>query len=82
MISGLRTWPSAASGSLGAGAQSTLGAMPEWDLSDLYPGPKSAEVVADLETAAARAKSLKTRYQGSIAALGRDGEALAQAVAD
>ncbi len=82
MTSGIRPLLSAVGGASEPAARPTLGTMPEWDLSDLYPGPGSAEVAADLEEAGKRAKSLKTRYQGKIAGLGRDGAALAQAVAD
>ncbi len=27
----------------------TLGTLPEWDLADLYPGPQSPEIAADLD---------------------------------
>ncbi len=74
--------PRAVRSAAGPGAAPALGAMPEWDLSDLYADPKSPKVGADLEEARKRAKSLKDRYQGKIAGLGRDGEALAQALAD
>jgi len=63
------------------GAAHHLGRMPEWNLADLYPGPQSPAVSADLERARQQAADLKTRYQGKIAGLGRDGEALGQAVA-
>jgi oligoendopeptidase F len=62
------------------GGATDLGSMPEWDLSDLYPGPQSKEVADDLERARKQAKDLKSRYQGKIAGLGRDGAALAEAV--
>jgi oligoendopeptidase F len=57
-----------------------LGPMPEWDLSDLYPSPKSGRVAEDLERAKAAAKDLKERYQGKLVAMGSDGAALAAAV--
>ncbi len=56
-----------------------LGSLPEWDLSDLYPGPDSTELTSDLERAAADATAFQARYQGSLAKLG--GDALAEAVA-
>ncbi|HEX4892498.1 MAG TPA: M3 family oligoendopeptidase [Hyphomicrobiaceae bacterium] len=58
-----------------------LGTMPEWDLTDLYPSPKSPEVQRDLEKAKADAKALKDKYQGKLVSLGRDGGALAEAIA-
>ncbi|MGE5510228.1 MAG: M3 family oligoendopeptidase [Bacteroidota bacterium] len=58
-----------------------LGPMPEWDLSDLYPGPRSKAVASDLERAKRLAKELNARYQGRLVALGRNGTALAEAVA-
>ncbi len=59
-----------------------LGAMPEWDLSDLYPDPQSPELKADLEKAAESAKAFKERYQGRLAELAREGDALAAAIRD
>ncbi|MGH6959575.1 MAG: M3 family oligoendopeptidase [Dongiaceae bacterium] len=55
-----------------------LGALPEWDLSDLYPGPQSAPLQADLVSAAEEAKTFRKRYQGKLAGL--DGAALGGAV--
>ncbi len=46
-----------------------LGPLPEWDLSDLYPGPESAELKRDLERAAADAKAFAKRHQGKVASL-------------
>jgi oligoendopeptidase F len=43
--------------------------LPEWDLSDLYQGPDSAELKADLAQAGERAKDFAGRYQGKVAAL-------------
>ena len=45
------------------------GALPEWDLADLYPGRDSAELSRDLDAAAAEAKAFRERYQGKLAAL-------------
>ncbi len=56
-----------------------LGALPEWDLADLYPGPDSPELAADLRRAAADAKAFHARYAGKIAEL--DGPRLGRAVA-
>ncbi|HLB78915.1 MAG TPA: oligoendopeptidase F, partial [Dongiaceae bacterium] len=57
-----------------------LGRLPEWDLSDLYPGPQSAELAAELARAAAAAADFRDRYRGRLAAL--DGAVLGAAVAD
>src|SRR5262245_8716310 len=59
-----------------------LGPMPVWDLRDLYPGPQSEAVQADLRKAAAEAKSIKERYEGQLATLAKDGAPLAEAIAD
>jgi oligoendopeptidase F len=61
-------------------AQPALENLPEWDLSDLYPGPGSAELAADLERAAAEAKAFREAHQGKLAGL--DGAALAAALRD
>jgi oligoendopeptidase F len=58
-----------------------LGPMPVWNLTDLYPGPKSKAVQADLERAAAEAERIKERYQGKLAAVAGNGAALAEAIA-
>lgn len=82
-----RTTPAAEGAALspveaaGSPASAELGSMPEWDLSDLYPGPKSKAVASDLERARRLAKELKTLYQGRLVGLGADGAALAEAVA-
>ena len=59
--------------------ETDLGALPQWDLGDLYPATDSAELAADLERAGAEAKAFNARYAGNIAALG--GAELGQAVA-
>jgi oligoendopeptidase F len=55
--------------------------MPVWDLRDLYPGPQSPEIEADLKKGAAEAKRIKARYEGRLAALARDGAPFAGAIA-
>jgi oligoendopeptidase F len=57
-----------------------LGALPEWDLGDLYPGPEAPALGRDLEAAEAAAKAFGERYQGRLAGLG--GGALGAAVAE
>jgi len=58
-----------------------LGPMPTWNLADLYAGPNSKAVQADLEKAAGEAQRMRQRYQGKLAALGGNGAALAEAIA-
>ena len=61
------------------GQEGSLGALPEWDLSDLYPGRDSPGLHRDLEGAAKEAAAFQARYQGRLAGL--SGEALGEAVA-
>ena len=64
-------------------AASELGAMPEWQLSDLYPGADAPELKRDLDTGATGARDLKARTQGRLADLAaKDPKALARAIAD
>jgi oligoendopeptidase F len=58
-----------------------LGPMPAWDLRDLYPGPQSKEVEADLKEASAGAKLFKERYEGKLTALAREGAPFGEAIA-
>ncbi|MFZ1105344.1 MAG: M3 family oligoendopeptidase [Hyphomicrobiaceae bacterium] len=58
-----------------------LGPMPVWDLRDLYPGPQSREVEADLKRAAAGAKRFKETYEGKLAALAKEGAPFGEAIA-
>lgn len=57
-----------------------LGNLPEWDLTDLYPAPDSAELAADLDKAEAVAKAFSQRYDGKLAAISGDdfGDAIAE----
>jgi oligoendopeptidase F len=57
----------------------TLGALPVWDLSDLYPTPDGDEIKSDLAQAREQAQSFADRYQGKLAGL--DGAGLAEALA-
>jgi oligoendopeptidase F len=57
-----------------------LGDLPEWDLGDLYPGPDSPELKADLDRSAAAAIAFRERFAGKLAAL--SGAALGGAIAD
>jgi oligoendopeptidase F len=59
-------------GPAGAAAESAkdaLGALPQWDLRDLYPGRDSPELKRDIERVAAAAQEFRTRYEGKLAAL-------------
>ena len=47
--------------------QDSLGALPEWDLSDLYPAPDSDRLDADLKAAEAKAKQFRDGHQGRLA---------------
>ena len=62
-----------------AAAKADAGALPGWDLSDLYPGPRSDEVRRDLERAAAAAEALHEEFAGRVGDL--DGEILADLIA-
>src|SRR6266853_52393 len=60
-----------------------VGALPEWDLSDLYAGVDSPEIARDLARADALCLAFEERYKGKLAALARSpdgGKALAAAV--
>src|SRR5205085_2411821 len=46
-----------------------LGPLPEWDLSDLYPGRDSPELARDLSQLAADAASFRAKYEGRLAQL-------------
>jgi oligoendopeptidase F len=61
-------------------ATADLGALPEWDLNDLYPGPDSPALEADLKRAGEGAKRFRAAHEGKLAGL--DGAALAAAVKD
>src|SRR5215470_9481246 len=63
--------------------KSDVGTLPEWDLSDLYTGLDSPEIVGDLARSDALCLAFEERYKGKLAALasGPDGgKALAAAV--
>jgi oligoendopeptidase F len=65
------------------GGKTKLGSLPEWNLTDLYQGPESPKLKADLETSERAADAMQERYAGKLAALldgGKGGTPLAQAV--
>jgi oligoendopeptidase F len=57
-----------------------LGALPEWNLDDLFPGMESAEYKSALAAAAADSAAFARRYRGRLAAAAADGDKLAEAV--
>lgn len=59
-------------------AQSELGVLPEWNLSDLYPGPDSEALSKDLHKLAEDAKAFREQYAGRI--VGLDGTDLGRAI--
>ena len=58
--------------------QTALAELPEWDLSDLYPGRDSEALERDLVRLASDAEAFRVRYQGHLAAL--SGAALGAAI--
>jgi len=61
----------------------TLGALPEWNLADLYDAPESPALKKDLDTAEQAAEAMNQRYAGKLSDLlagGEGGAALAQSV--
>jgi len=64
-------------------AEPKLGALPEWNLADLYSGPDAAELKADLATSQRAAEAMHERYCGKLALIveeGKGGAKLAEAV--
>src|SRR5215468_7675436 len=60
-----------------------IGALPEWDLSDLYAALDSPEVADDLARSDAQCLAFEERYKGKLAALAsgpEGGKALAAAI--
>jgi oligoendopeptidase F len=60
-----------------------LGALPEWNLDDLYPGLDSPELKWDLENAETRCGAFETDFKGKLAAMAAGpaaGKVLAAAV--
>ncbi len=61
-------------------AASGVGALPVWDLSDLYRAPDDPRLAADLDRAGTDAAAFETRFTGKLG--GMDGDALAGAIAE
>ncbi|MGC1179684.1 MAG: M3 family oligoendopeptidase [Methyloceanibacter sp.] len=67
----------------GSGEAPAKQTLPEWNLADLYSGPDSPALKANLETSERAAAAMQESYAGKLAALadgGKGGVALAQAV--
>jgi len=60
--------------------QADIGALPEWDLADLYPATDSGALEADLTAAAAKAEAFEARYGGKLESL--SGDKLGAAIAE
>jgi len=56
-----------------------LGAMPTWNLTDLYPANDSPELKSDLSAAQSEAKAFEADYKGKLDALAKSGK-LAEAI--
>jgi oligoendopeptidase F len=70
---------SSAPAKAGAPAQgSPAGELPTWDLNDLYPGPDSPEVEAELSAALAEARAFEQAHAGELEKM--SGRALAAAI--
>ncbi len=52
-----------------ATGQADLGALPDWDLSDLYPAPQAPELAADLDWLEAACADFARDYEGRLAGL-------------
>ncbi|SEL74710.1 oligoendopeptidase F [Bosea lupini] len=61
--------PAIARAAYAGGAAEALGALPEWDLTHLYPAMDSPAFAADVERAAAEARRFAELYRGKLAAL-------------
>jgi oligoendopeptidase F len=59
----------AAEGTAAIEKKAALGALPEWDLSDLYPGRDSPALAHDLAQLAQDAEIFRQRYEGRLAGL-------------
>ncbi len=60
--------------------ENEFGDLPEWNLSDLYKGPDDPAVAKDLGNASRDALGIKSRYQGHLAEIAKDGAKLTIAI--
>lgn len=56
-----------------SGPEPKLGALPVWNLDDLYPGPDSAQLKQDLEWLETACRSFAETFEGRIASLDSEG---------
>ncbi|MDB5571586.1 MAG: oligoendopeptidase [Hyphomicrobiales bacterium] len=73
-----------ATASASAAAAADLGALPEWNLADLYPGMESDAYKGDLARAEAECRAFAEAWRGKLAAIAGKpggGETLARAIA-
>src|SRR5262245_24020550 len=61
-------------------ARAELGALPEWNLADLYPAPESPQLRQDLDRADRDTKQFAGKWRGRLAGL--PGGELAVAIAE
>lgn len=61
-----------------AHSNADLGHLPEWKLSDLYPGMDSAEYARDLARADAECRAFSSRFRGQLDAIARAPDAAQQ----
>ena len=54
--------------------------LPEWDLTDIYQAPDSAEIESDFQRADILSKDFAKRYRGNLADL--NGDEMGQAIGD
>jgi oligoendopeptidase F len=67
---------------LSSPATSEFGALPEWDLDDLYPGMDSPEFKRDLSAVADLALKFEQRYMGNLTDFLDDPDRIAEAIAE
>jgi oligoendopeptidase F len=65
----------AATGASASKREPNLGALPEWNLADLYPSMQAPAFASDLDRAARECKAFADRYRGKLAALAVEGDA-------
>jgi oligoendopeptidase F len=66
-----------------APGDASIGALPEWNLADLYPALDAPEVARDLERGAAECEAFEVDYKGKVVAMASAADAgrrLAEAV--
>ena len=74
----LRPLRDASGAAAGGDGAEPLGALPEWDLSDLYPAPDAPEIAADLDKVKTGAAAFAADYEGKLETL--SGDAMAEAL--